>query len=366
MTDPGGRIPEGRLAEWREREAGLDRAGMRGHIAEFPGQLADGTQRAARFASGLPRSNHPPSTIAVVGMGGSAIGGDLVAGYTAPRRRVPLTVHRGYGLPAGIDDRAVVVASSYSGNTEETLSSYEEARTRGLRTIAVTTGGRLGDLAREAGEPVLTLPPGYPPRAALGHSFAACALTVARLDPGLDLAAEADALGRAVEAFRPAMSGWLEWNSDNPALGIAASAAGRLPVIHAGHAAASAAGRRWKAQLNENGKIPAWTSELPEHNHNEIVGFAADHPLQRWFCLIYLETPWDHPRVSRRIDFVHGYCAEKVDVQHRIMAAGATPLEGMLWLCALGDCASFLVSIIVGQDPTPVAPIDGLKRALED
>lgn len=339
---------------------------MRRHIAALPEQLADGAERAARFASDFRASDSAPSAIAVIGMGGSAIGGDLVAGYTAPHRRVPLFIHRGYGLPAGLDDRSVVVASSYSGETEETLSGYEEARSRGLRTIAVTTGGRLGELAREAGEPVLTLPPGYPPRAALGYSFAACALTIACLDPGLDPAAQLDALARAAEALRPAVRGWLEWRADNAALEIAASATGRLPVVHAGHPAAIAAARRWKAQLNENGKIPAWVSEFPEHNHNEIVGFAAGHPLQRQLCLIYLETPWDHPRVRRRIDFVHGYCADKVDIQHRIMAVGGTPLEGMVWLCALGDCASFIVSIIVGQDPTPVAPIDGLKRALED
>ncbi|HUP00324.1 MAG TPA: bifunctional phosphoglucose/phosphomannose isomerase [Gemmatimonadota bacterium] len=357
-------LSDARIAEWRSCEARLDTGGMRAHIAGFPDQLAAGVERAAPFVAHLPRPDPPASAVLVLGMGGSAIGGDLAAAYTADRRRLPVVVHRGYGLPAGLDERAFVVAASYSGNTEETLDGYEAAKARGLGAVVLTTGGRLADRARTAGDPILELPGGYPPRAALGHLLSGCTLSIARLDPGLDAAAESAALKRAAEELRPAVGAWLAWSAENPALQIAACFKDRLPLVYAGHPISIAAARRWKAQLNENGKIPAWVGEFPEHNHNEIVGFVADHPFGRRLCVVYLETPWDEDRVRRRLDFVHRFLAAKGAAQHRIHAAGRSPLATMLRLCALGDCASFLAAIIMGQDPTPVVPIEELKRTL--
>lgn len=353
------------IAGWRDLESRLDGAGMRTHVARLPADLAEGTRQAAAFAATLGRAGKPPSAIVVLGMGGSAIGADLTAACTASRRHLPMFVQRDYGLPAGLDGDAAIIACSYSGNTEETLSAYGEAKARGLRALAVTTGGRLADRARAAGDPVLVLPAGYPPRAALGHSFPACALIVAALDPGLDAAAEEAHLMAAAPALEPLAEAWLAWAPENPALDLAAAFARRLPILCAGHPVAIASAGRWKAQLNENAKIPAWTSDFPEHNHNEIVGFAGNHPSAGTICVVYLETAWDHPRVRRRMDFVHRFLAERVAGQRRVMAVGTSPIEAMLWLCYLGDCASFLCSIITGQDPTPVLPIEDLKRALE-
>lgn len=352
------------LAAWRQHSAALDPRDMRGHIRGFPRQLAEAALRAAPFAAGLPE--RPPSAIAVLGLGGSAMGADLAAAYTTDRRQVSVVTVRDYALPAWLGEGALVIASSYSGNTEETLSSYQAAKARGLRAIALTTGGRLAELARAAGDPVLILPPGLPPRAALGHSFAAVALCLAQADPGLALEGEADALRGAAAFLEPLAEAWLGWEADNPALGLAASARTLLPVIYGGHPITIAAARRWKTQFNENGKIPAYTGEFSEHNHNEIVGFEGDHPAAAGFALLSLETAWDHPQITRRFAFVRRYCAGRVGAQHRVEAAGATPLEAMLWLCLLGDCASFLVSIMTGQDPTPVASIDQLKAELKD
>ncbi len=342
-----------------------DTKDMRGHIAGLPGQIAEAVERAAPFAATLA-ARPAPSAIAVMGMGGSAMGADLAAAYTADRRAVPLVTVRDYALPAWLDRSAVAIASSYSGNTEETLSSYEEARRRGLRTIAITTGGRLGELARRHGDPALELPAGFPPRAALGHSFAAVALAVARLDPGLDLAAEREAVADLSRALAPLAEAWLSEDGANPALEIARALAARLPVVYAGHPVAVAASRRWKTQLNENGKIPAYWSPFPEHNHNEIVGFEGDDPAVPGMALVYLETPWDNPRVTRRMEFVRSFCEGRVGWQRRVRdeAAAPTPLETMFRLCYLGDCASFFVSILTGRDPTPVASIDRLKSVL--
>jgi glucose/mannose-6-phosphate isomerase len=348
----------------KDRVGEVDARDMRGRIAGLPDQIAEAAARSAPFARSLDAG--APSAIAVLGMGGSAMGADLAAAYTAERRALPLVAIRDYALPAWLDRRAVAIASSYSGNTEETLAAYGEARRRGLRTIAITTGGRLGELAREHGDPVLELPAGFPPRAALGHSFAAVALTAARLDPGLDLEREADAVAALRDALAPLAVSWLAEDAENPALEIARGVAARLPVVYAGHPIAAAAARRWKTQLNENGKIPAYWSEFPEHNHNEIVGFEGEDPALAHMALVYLETPWENPRVLRRMEFVRELCEGRVAWQRRVRdeAAAATPLETMFRLCYLGDCASFFVSILTGRDPTPVASIERLKSVL--
>ena len=342
----------------------VDTRDMRGHIARLPEQIAEAAERAGPFAAGLDAGS--PSAIAVLGMGGSAMGADLASAYTADRRALPMVAVRDYSLPAWLDGSAVAIASSYSGNTEETLSAYEEACRRGLRTIAITVGGRLGELARERGDPVLELPPGFPPRAALGHSFAAVALIAARLDPGLDVERERDAVAALPAALAPVAREWLEDDPANPAHEIASAIAARLPVVYAGHPIAVAAARRWKTQLNENGKIPAYWSEFPEHNHNEIVGFEGENPALEGMALVYLETPWESPRVLKRMEFVRSFCEGRVGWQRRVRdeAAAETPLETMFRLCYLGDCASFFVSLLTGRDPTPVASIDRLKSVL--
>ncbi|MGH7571283.1 MAG: bifunctional phosphoglucose/phosphomannose isomerase [Gemmatimonadota bacterium] len=356
MTTP---FPED-VRGWRDREPGIDTAGMRGYIEALPADLSKGAAAALEAVASI--SGPPPSAIAVVGMGGSAIGGDLVAACTAERRQTPLIVVRGYALPAWLDDDAWVIACSYSGNTEETLSAFAEAKERRLRSAAITTGGRLGERARDAGDPVLELPGGFPPRAALGHSFAACAVLTARLAAGLEPRAEAETIAGAGERMKPIVGEWLAWEPANPALLVAAEAVTGLPLVYSGHPLSSAAGRRWRTQLNENAKLLAHTSEFPEHNHNEIVGFEADPTVP--CAIFYLETPWDHERVRRRMDFVRDYLDGRAISQRRVEAGGDTPLEVMLRLCLLGDCASFLASVITGRDPTPVASIDALKRQL--
>lgn len=365
MTVEGG-IAE-RIAGWRARAEALDSGDMRGHIAGLPHQIAEAIDQAAPFAASLD-GDETPAAIAVLGMGGSAMGADLVAAYTQGRRRLPLVTVRGYELPAWLDARALAIASSYSGNTEETLAGYEEAKRRGLRVVAITTGGRLGERARANGDPVLDLPTGFPPRAAIGHSFTAVALVAAVHDPGLELEAEREAIAALPAALGPPAEAWLAWEEDNPALEIAAALAERLPIVHAGHPVSLAASRRWKTQLNENGKIPAYWSEFPEHNHNEIVGHEGGSPALERLALVYLETPWDHPRITRRIEFVHDYCEGRVGWQRRVRDEGraATPLEAMFRLFYLGDCTSFFVSILTGRDPSPVASIDRLKSALAD
>lgn len=363
MNGSGSRI--GRIDQWRETEQQIDLSGMRGLISGFPDQLVEGIGRAAGFApewSGY----EPPAAIAVLGMGGSAIAGDLVAAASEKDRRKPMITVRGYGIPDWLEETSFIIASSYSGYTEETLSAYRHAKARGLRAVAITTGGQLAEEAERNGDPVLTLPGGFPPRAALAHSLTACASLVAWLDPGLDPDREEVRIRAAAGNLAATAGGWLDWSEGNPALRIALSLEGRIPVVYGGHPVAVAAARRWKTQLNENAKMAAWWGSFPEHNHNEIMGLEASTEVVGRLVPVYLETEWDHPRITRRIELVEAASRPIVAEQHRVRAEAETLLEAMLWLCHFGDCASFLVSIIDGKDPTPVASIDQLKLDLGD
>lgn len=354
-------VDPARLETWRRRETSLDARDMRAHVAALADQIEETLERTAGLPATLSARSGPPTAVAVAGMGGSAVAADLVAGYTAGHRRRPLVTIRGYRLPIWLDPHAFLLASSYSGNTEETLSAYRDAKSRGVPAVAVTTGGRLSELARDAGDPVVELPVGLPPRAALGHSLTAVARIVAELDPGLDPAAEADRLAGAAERLRPRLGRWLTWEVGNPALAIAVSLAERLPVVYGGHPVSIAAATRWRTQLNENAKLLAHSAAFPEHNHNEIEAFETDDPVLAQLALVYLETPWDDPRIAERFERVRRLCADRVAAQHRVRAQGEDELDGLLWLCGLGDCASFLASVIRGLDPTPVRSIDRLK-----
>lgn len=352
------------LASWRENEPRIDASNMRDRVHGFPADLQDGVARAFDTAVALRGQLGEAGSIVVAGMGGSAIGADLAAAYTERKRRCPVHVVRGYGLPPWVGDESVVVVSSYSGDTEETVACYETARERGLRTVAITTGGRVGEVAAREGDPVISLPTGYPPRAALGYSWSAVALTLAALDPGLDIHEEHDRFGYASERVNQLSTAWLAWEPENPVLKVAHSVVGRTAVIYGGHPVGIAASVRWKGQLNENAKLPAFHGYFPEHNHNEIVGFEAGGPAVEQLALVYLETPLDAPRVQQRYEIAYRFCDGRVGKQHRVAADPKDPLGAAAWLCHFGDCASFLASIIGGQDPTPVASIDALKNEL--
>jgi len=351
------------VRSWAAREAEIDREGMRDRVAGLPTQLVAGAGRALPLAEGLI-PGRPPRALALAGMGGSAIAGELVAGWSAERRRLPLAVVRDYAPPAWLDGDAFLIASSYSGETAETVACYAAAKARGIPAAVVTTGGRLARLAAENGDPVFVLPPGSPPRAALGHSLAACALVVAALDPGLQPGPVADELRAAGEAVSRDMPEWLEWAASNPAVGLAETFARRVAVIYGGHPIARAAATRWRCQIAENAKRLAFSSEFPERDHNEIVGFEGDVPPA--LAQVFLETTWDDPRVRRRIDLAWESGVEAGLAPHRVRVGGETALEGLFRLCCLGDCASFLASVIAGHDPTPVRSIERLKARLGD
>jgi glucose/mannose-6-phosphate isomerase len=302
-----------------------------------PGQLADAVWRAD--SAGFRPAD---GDLVIAGMGGSAIGGDLAAAIV-PAARI-LTV-RGYepGPWAGPD--TLVLCASYSGDTEETLASFEAAGAAGARRAVVTTGGALGEAARAGGVPVMGVPAGFQPRAAVVY------MTVAAL-------AAAGAAGD-VERAAPLLSGLAgEWGpdaaEDSEAKRVARELDGSVPVIlGAGRTVAPAL--RWKTQINENASRPAFWSELPEADHNEICGY------RRPLSLVLLDDPGLDERLRRRIELT----AASVDVDVvRVEARGETPFERVMSLVLLGDLVSVYMAVLAGEDPTPVPAIDRLKAEL--
>ena len=344
-----------------------DPGDMRAAVRAFPDHLAEGWRRGAE-ADRLGLRADDLDGVVLCGMGGSAIGGDLVAGLVAPTAPVPFVVNRGYALPGWVGERTLVVASSYSGGTEETLSAVADARRRGARIVAITSGGRLADLAETHGFDVIEIPGGLQPRAALGFSLGvglriARALGLAELpDAEFDdaLAAARDRSGRHDQDADATEAG-----ADNPALGLAARLDDALPVVYTGTGLLEAVGVRWRTQIHENAKHPAVGNVLPELDHNEIMGYeAGPAALLERVQVIALRDADDHPQVAKRFEATRDLIAPRVGGWTEVASEGRSRLARMLSLVQLGDAVSFWLAVRKGEDPTPVETIQALKKTL--
>jgi glucose/mannose-6-phosphate isomerase len=336
-----------------------DPGGMMKRIAAFPEQLRGAFELAERGPDLLAGSR--PERIFVVGMGGSAIGGDFLRSWAEESCPTPVEVVRGYELPASCSSASFAFFVSYSGNTEETLSCFEEALARRVVCACVTSGGRLAERARERGVPVLRIPGGSPPRAALGwtsvplfHALAGAGL--ARFGAE-DLEAAARACEEALAAFAPGVQG-------NALLAWAESAAKGFPVIYAPARPYAACAVRWACQLNENGKTLAHVALFPEQNHNEIVGWEAPSPLHALARVAFLTGEGVHPRVRKRMELV----AKAVEAAGAratwFEARGGSAVARLYSFATMGDLASVFTAQAKRVDPTPVASIDRLKTEL--
>lgn len=330
----------------------VDAAGQLADVLALPDHLRDAIWRVE--SAGLAGAD--AGCAVVCGMGGSAIGGDLAAAALGERLHRPLHTVRGYALPPWLPDDAGVLCSSYSGNTEETLSCYEAARAAGLHTIVATTGGALADAARRDGVAVIGVPSSLQPRASVGYM--------------LTIAAEAAALFGAATSIRPeieAAAAHLEASAEAIArrsAELSATLEGAVPVIYGAGLTAPIA-FRWKTQVNENAKWPAFASQLPEANHNEIVGWdgleaGAGAP----FSAILLADRDQHPRERLRIELTAKLVEPHATAVHVLETEGETRTERLLGMVALGDLVSLQLTAQRGLDPSPVETIDRLKAQL--
>jgi glucose/mannose-6-phosphate isomerase len=315
-----------------------------------PDQLRDALWRieSARLEAA------PAAGLFVCGMGGSAIGGDLAAAALGDRLTAPMLTVRGYALPSWATPEWTVLCSSYSGSTEETLACFEAAETLGARRLVASTGGPLVDRARETEVPVVGLPGIFQPRAAVAYMIVVAAEVAALAGIAPRVHTEVD----AAAAFLAEQSESLQQQARE----IAALVAGAVPVVYGSDLTAPVA-RRWKTQVNENAKSPAFWSELPEADHNEILGWAGASGDER-AAAIFLEDRDQHPRVERRFELTAKAVEPGAAAVARVETMGETRLERLLYVVMLGDLVSLEIARQRGVDPDPVEAIDRFKEEM--
>ncbi len=302
--------------------------------------------------------------IVVAGMGGSAIGADLLRCYALYDMKVPMFINRDYLLPGFVDKHTLVILSSYSGNTEETLSALEAAKFLGAQLFAITSDGQLAELARDIGFGLVEIPSGLPPRAALGYSFVPL-LTLCELwgfipDQSKHIEETQYALHKGAEKLARDVP-----EDENPAKKLARKLHGKLPIIYS-TPRLEAAATRFRGQINENGKALAYSAVVPEMNHNELVGWKHIYGLGEYIQPIFLLDPDDHSKNKFRMDFVADVMRD-LGVESIFLEPpqpDAPFMTRMFELIQLGDFTSYYIAILNEEDPKPVRIIDKLKSAL--
>ena len=336
-----------------------DPAGMLERVAELPRQLAV-ARRVAAAVELRPRHRDADGII-VLGMGGSAIGAELAVAVTGDRLRVPLVTHRDYDLPAWVGERTLVIASSHSGETAETLAAARAAVERNAPMAVITTGGTLAALASEHGLPLFRYQAKLQPRAAVGFGFG----ILHELLGSAGLVTESDPWGPAVAT----LEGILDRNApsvptdDNPAKQLAWSLFGRIPILY-GHGPMAAVAHRWKTQLNENAKAWASYEPMPEANHNAIEGSLNPRELGDALYVLELRDPSEPEEIATRYRVVDELLGERATPRSVTWAEGESRLARVLGAVAFGDLVSVYLAILYQTDPTPVTLLAMLKERL--
>jgi glucose/mannose-6-phosphate isomerase len=341
----------------REAVAEVDVSGQFDEVLSLPDQLRDALWRV-ESANLTPEDS--PGGLVIAGVGGSSIGGALARAALGDAASRPIALARDYGLPGWTTPDTTVLCASYSGNTEETLAAYDAAQALGATTIVLTTGGKLAEQARADGVPVIPLPGGFQSRAAVGYSLVV-ALEMARLcGAGESMRAEVDV---AAEHAATLAAAWgPDASEDSLAKTLARGLHGTIPQI-AGAALTAPVAYRWKTQINENAKSPAFAAELPELDHNELVGWDGASEFGQ-FSAVFLDDSDLHPRVRQRVELTRGLIASRGGATFRIESIGQTRLQRLVSLVLLGDLVSLYLAALRGVDPGPVTVVESLRSAL--
>ncbi len=346
------------VIETVERIRAADPEGMLERIKELPKQARDAW--AIAQAARIPPAYGDVRNIVVSGMGGSAIGGDLAAALVAGELKVPMSVHRDYGLPAYVGRDSLVIASSYSGNTEETLSAFEDARKRGAKIVVITTGGRLAELATAGGFPLVTFSYAARPRATLGYSLTLVLGVLSKMGLVRDLAADVDGALADVARLQERVH---EGARSNDAKKLAVALSGKIPFVY-GAGVMGVMARRVKGQLNENAKEWAAYDVLPELDHNAVVGFPLPPVAKQALAVLILRSSHDLGRHRVRWEVTKELLDQAGVEHHSVELPGATALSEVLQMTYYTDHVSFYVALLNGADPSPNKSIDFLKDRL--
>ena len=335
-----------------------DPGNMLDRIKDLGTQMRDAWKIAT--TAKLPPAFADVRNITLAGMGGSAIGGDFAASLLADELKIPMAIHRDYGLPAYVGRDSLVIASSYSGNTEESLSSFGEAQKRGAKVLVLTTGGKIAELARAASYPVVTFSYKAQPRAALGYSLGLVLGCLVRIGFVRDLSADVDAALTDLAKLEERVH---EGARTNDAKKLATELYGRI-IFAYGAGVMGVMARRVKGQWNENAKNWSAFDVMSELNHNAVVGFPHPKVARDALTVLLLRSDRDNPRHKIRLD-VTAELLDQANVRHTTLRFdGQNMLSEVLQMTMFTDYTSFYLALLNGADPSEVRSIDYLKDRL--
>lgn len=338
----------------------IDTEDMWGKLVKFPDQWKKAMELTSDIA--WPVDSSRIKNVCFSGMGGSAIGTDLIRSYSMDKCPVPVFVNRRYDLPEWVGADTLFVACSYSGNTEETLHALQLAKSRNAQILAVTSGGKLLlDASREE-YGYVKIPGGMPPRAALAYCF----VPLFQLFNYLGYTEEGiEALDETAKVLNEQVVIFSEMEN-NQALVIARELQDTLPIMYTGSGLLESVGLRWRGQFEENSKLLSYGNTIPEMNHNEIVGWEQIAHLTGRLSVILLEDEHDHPKEKQRIQIVRELVEDLTVFSIHLKSSGKSRLTRQFSLIQLGDWVSLYLALINEVDPTPIAKIDLLKSRLAE
>jgi len=370
MISDGEKMRKATILDEMEEVKRIDKNDILGHCLKTPEYCEDAIQLAKQIA--IPTEIKisektsirygEPRHIIIAGMGGSAIGGEMLRDWLRDEIPLPIEVCRDYFLPAYADENTLVFAISYSGNTEETLNAFVDAVHRKCMTITISSGGHLLSFTQKLQIPHVTIPTGFPPRVAIPYLFFPLPILMERM--GIlkkvdeDLEEVIQVLKRLSKENLPETS-----TENSPTKKLALELAGSMPVVY-GFRQYGAIARRWKTQFNENSKVPSTCDVFPELNHNEVVGWEAPEALTKKFSVILLRDLDEPPEIRHRIEATKSLALHKAWEVLEIYARGDGKLARMFSLLHMGDLTSIYLAILQGTDPSPVEIIDKIKLEL--
>lgn len=328
-------------------------------------EIAANQWQQAKWEAEVSNPEHddrPIKNIVIAGMGGSALAALILKSWLEDEIKLPVEVYRTYGVPDYVDENSLVIVSSYSGNTEETLAAYSEAKYRNAQIAIVTSGGELQNLANSEDVSAIYLPSGLQPRVATIYSLRA--LLKVLIHFSITDESFYNEVGESSEWLKKETAHWLKDvnTAQNPAKQIALISSGKTPVFYAGHLMAPIA-YKWKISWNETGKNMAFWNEIPEFNHNEFMGWTS-HPIEKPFSVFDLVSDLEHPRIVRRFEVSDRILSGKRPKANIVRLQGESKIRQMLWGCILADFASTYTAILNGVNPVPVDLIEKFKKEL--
>lgn len=340
----------------------LDSSNMLDLLLDFPGQCAAALDMAKRTEILFKENDF--NKVVFAGMGGSAVGSDVIKAYSYLEMKIPVLVLREYLLPAYIDGSTLLFLSSYSGNTDETLSAYRQARKTGASLVAISSGGRLQEYALKDKITFIQVPGGLPARYSLGYSSIIPLCLLAKLGLIKDVTPSINNTIRQLEDLRNTVLNPRLGPKDNIAKQLASSLLNKIVFIYAASLHFGACARRLKNQLSENSKAIAFVSVLPEASHNEVMGWQNPQKLFKHSLILMLRDKDMHPATAKGAELAVELIKKEGVKVLEIWSGGCDLLSKIFSLIYIGDFVSYYLAMLYGVDPTPVERITYLKEQL--